>query len=307
MIYDLIIVGGGPAGMSAGIYASRANLKTLLITKSFGGQINLKAVLIENYLGFEEISGLELIKKFEHHLKKFPIEISENTVTKIKKEKQIFTISTADKKQFQAKTVIVSSGADPRPLEIPGEKEFIGKGISYCVACDGPLFKNKTVAVIGGGNAGFEVARALATWVEKIYVLECLEQIQADESNIKAVKNSGKAEIITNIELKEIKGNNFVESLIYKDNESKETKILKVDGIFIEIGSVPATDFIKGLVDFNEIDEIKVDAKTGATNIEGLFAAGDADDVPYKQIIIAAGEGAKAAISATRYFRNLED
>ena len=307
MLYDVIIIGGGPAGITAGIYAARADLKTLLVTKDFGGQISLKAVEIENYPGFEKISGLELIQRFENHLRKFLVEIIYSTVNKVKKENDTFIIFTEDKKQFQSKTLIVASGADPRPLEVEGEKEFIGKGVSYCVTCDGPLFKGKTVAVVGGGNAGFEVAQSLAKWAKKIYILEILETVQADETNINQFKKlKEKGEIIANIEIKEIKGANFVDSLIYRKRDAEELKTLSVEGIFIEIGSIPATQFIKGLVEFNEKDEIKINPKTGGTNIPGLFAAGDADDVPYKQIVIAAGEGAKAALSAEKYIRELK-
>ena len=161
-IYDLIIIGGGPAGITAGIYAARQSLNTLLITKEFGGQVARKAVAIENYPGFGQISGLELIQKFEKHLKEFRIKIKNDSVVKIKKVGQFFLVNTEGKNQFEAKAVIVTSGADPRPLEVPGEKEFIGRGVSYCSVCDGPLFKDKTVAVIGGGNAGFEAALFLS-------------------------------------------------------------------------------------------------------------------------------------------------
>jgi len=305
-IYDLIIIGGGPAGITAGIYAARAGLKTLLITKNFGGQINLKAVEIENYPGFEKISGLEFIQKLEHHLKKFAIEIIYNIVEKVKKENDIFIIFTEDKKQFQSKTLIIASGAEPRSLGVKGEKEFIGKGVSYCVTCDGPLFKDKTVAIIGGGNAGFEAALALAKWAKKIYILETLKTIQADKVNINQFEKLGaKGEIITNVEIKEIKGSNFVDSLVYQKRDTEEIKTLFVEGIFIEIGSIPATQFVKDLVEFNEKNEIKVNPKSGETSIAGLFAAGDVDDMPYKQIVIAAGEGAKAALSAAKYLKTL--
>ena len=303
--YDLIIIGGGPAGVTAGIYAARQKLNTLLITKSFGGQVARKAVAIENYPGFEEISGMELIKKFEKHLRKQKVDIERDEVTKLKKIGNHFFVQTKSKNRFQSKAVIVASGADPRPLEVPGEKEFIGKGLSYCVTCDGPLFEGKTVAVIGGGNAGFEAAIALSNWAKKIYILEFGEKIRADETNQEIVKKTGKVEVITNAEVREIQGAQFVNSLIYQDRKTKKEIKLPVDGIFVEIGSQPATSFVKGLVDFNERDEILVDPKTSQTSLPGLFAAGDIDNVPYKQIVIAAGEGAKAAISAYNYIKEL--
>ena len=301
--YDLIIIGGGPAGVTAGIYAARQKLNTLLITKSFGGQVARKAVAIENYPGFEEISGMELIKKFEKHLRKQKVDIERDEVTKLKKIGNHFFVQTKSKNRFQSKAVIVASGADPRPLEVPGEKEFIGKGLSYCVTCDGPLFEGKTVAVIGGGNAGFEAAIALSNWAKKIYILEFGEKIRADETNQEIVKKTGKVEVITNAEVREIQGAQFVNSLIYQDRKTKKEIKLPVDGIFVEIGSQPATSFVKGLVDFNERDEIKVEFETFQTKTPGLFAAGDGNVGTVKQIVTAAGEGAKAALATYNYLR----
>lgn len=303
MIFDLIIVGGGPAGITAGIYAARQKLNTLLITKGFGGQMARKAVPIENYPGFETISGLELMQKFETHLRKHKIDIEIDSVKEIKKEGKEFSVSTAAKKQFKAKTVIIASGADPRPLEVPGEKEFIGRGVSYCVACDAPLYADKRVAVIGGGTAGFEAAIALSGWVKKIYILEASPDVRAEESIREKSKKTGKIEIITSAALKKIQGDNFVKSVVYQDLKSKKIITLEVEGMFVEIGSQPATSFVKDLVDFNEKDEIIVDPNTGATKTPGLFAAGDVDDSSYKQVVISAGEGAKAAISVSTYLQ----
>lgn len=302
-MYDLIIIGGGPAGITAGIYATRQKLNTLLITKSFGGQVAKKAVAIENYPGFAEISGLELIRRFKKHLRKQKIDIERDEVTKIKKIGKKFFVQTKSKHQFQAKAVIVASGADPRPLEVEGEKKYIGRGLSYCPTCDGPLFEGKTVAIIGGGNAGFEAAIFLSLIAKKIYILEYGKKVGADEINQERVKKTKKVEVITNVAIKKIQGDQFVNSLVYEDRKTGREKTLAVEGVFIEIGSQPATSFIKGLVDFNEKDEIIVNPKTGETRIPGLFAAGDIDDVPYKQIVIAAGEGTKAALSAYNYLQ----
>jgi alkyl hydroperoxide reductase subunit F len=301
--FDLIIIGGGPAGVAAGIYAARQKLNTLLITKSFGGQMTRKAVAIENYPGFEEISGLALIQKFEKHLRKQKIEIERSSVRKVKKINKIFSVSTADKKQFRSRAVIVASGADPRPLEVPGEKKFIGKGVSYCVTCDGPLFADKEVVVVGGGNAGFEAAFSLSNLARKIYILEFGAKIRADEINQEKVKQAKNIEVITSAVLKKIQGKDFVDSIVYQDKQSKELKTLKVQGLFVEIGSQPATSFAKELVDFNQRDEIKVDPQTCQTKTSGLFAAGDITEVKYKQIVIAAGEGAKAALAAANYLQ----
>lgn len=305
-MYDLIIIGGGPAGITAGIYAARQRLNTLLITKSFGGQIARKAVGIENYPGFKKISGFDLIQKFTEHLKKFKIEILSDSVVKVRKINQEFLIQTKTRKKIKAKSVIVASGADPRPLEVPGEKKYIGRGVSYCVACDGPLYSGKEVVIIGGGNAGFEAAMALINYTKKIYILEAGPKIKADKENQEKVKKNQKIEVITLAVLKKIQGKNFVSSLTYQDQESKKLKTLNIEGVFVEIGSQPATSFVKDLVEFNKKDEIVVDPKTNQTKTPGLFAAGDVDDVPYKQIIIAAGEGSKAALSVSHYLQKLK-
>jgi len=317
--YDLIIIGGGPAGVAAGIYAARQKLNTLLITKSFGGQVARKAVAIENYPGFEEISGQELIQKFERHLRKFTrqnffqknlggqVDIERDEVIKLEKINNRFVILTKSKNRFESKTVIIASGADPRPLEVPGEKEFIGRGLSYCVTCDGPLFSDKTVAVIGGGNAGFEVAFFLSKIAKKIYILESGPKVIADLENRERAKQTGKVEVITNVALKKIQGNQFVNALIYEDKNTGKKITLPLDGIFVEIGSQPSTSFAKGLVDFNEKDEIKVEFETYQTKTPGLFAVGDVNVGKYKQIITAAGEGAKAALAAYDYLQKFSN
>jgi NADH-dependent peroxiredoxin subunit F len=308
MMYDLIIIGGGPAGITAGIYAGRQRMKTLLITKEFGGQMAKKATEVCNYPGFEKISGMELIEKFVEHLKKQEsVEIKFLEVEKIEKSENIFTITTTENEKLQSKTVIIATGADPRPLEAVGEKDFIGKGVSYCVTCDGPVFKNKTVAVIGGGNCGLEAALFMVNYAKKIYILEFGPEIKADELNKKDAEKSDKIEIITNASVKEIKGAGMVESLVYEDNISKENKVLQVQGVFIEIGTQPATALAKGLVDFTKRDEIEVEKETFGTKTPGLFAAGDDNSGPYKQIVTAAGEGCKASLAAYDYLRKLNN
>lgn len=323
MLYELIIIGGGPAGITAGIYAARQKLNTLLITKGFGGQIGRKAVPIENYLGFPKISSTELIKKFQSHLEELSRsnfaspELSEqiktviDEVTNLEKKGANFLVSTKKKKKFEAKAVIIASGADPRPLEVPGEKEFISRGVSYCAVCDGPMFTEKTVAVVGGGNSGFETAIFLSNYVKKIYILESGPEVKADETNHEAVRKLGKTEIITNAAVKKIegsprpsavgRGDKFVKSITYQDLKTKKMKKLAVDGVFVEVGNQPVTSFAKGLVEFNERDEIVVEFETCATKTPGLFAAGDANVGKYKQIVTAAGEGAKAALAAYDY------
>ncbi len=304
MIYDLIIIGGGPGGITAGIYAGRQKMKTLLITKEFGGQMARKSTEVCNYPGFEKISGAELIGKFVAHLEKQEsVEVKFSEVGKTEKQGDIFTITTTENEKIQGKTVIIATGADPRPLEAIGEKEFIGKGVGYCVTCDGPIFRDKTVAIVGGGNAGLEAALFMTNYATKIYILEFGPEIKADEANQEEVRNSDKIEIITNASVKEIKGDKFVSSLIYQDNISKENKTLEAQGVFIEIGSQPATALAKGLVDFTKRDEIVVESETFQTKTAGLFAVGDDNAGPYKQIVTAAGEGCKASLAAYDYLR----
>jgi len=308
MIYDLIIIGGGPAGITAGIYAGRQRMKTLLITKEFGGQIAKKATEVCNYPGFERISGEELINRFVEQLKKQEsVEIKFSEVGKIEKKENVFTVRTTSKEEILGRTVIIATGADPRPLEVPGEKEFIGRGVSYCVICDGPLFKNKKVAIIGGGNAGFEAAIFMTKYADKIYILESTAEVKADAENQREVNSSNKIEVMTNVTVKEIKGDSFVDSLIYLDNNSKKKKVLEVQGVFIEIGNQPATSLAKGLVDFTQRDEIIVEPETFQTKTPGLFAVGDNNSGPYKQIVTAAGEGCKAALAAHDYLRGLKE
>jgi len=298
--YDLIIAGAGPAGMAAGIYAARLNLKTLLIAKSIGGQISSKAVAIENYPGFEKIQGPELLKKMEAHLKSFGIEIKTGEVLEIKK-KQNFIVLTKEK-EYQACSVIVATGAKPKELNIPREKEFLGKGVSYCSVCDGPIFRNKTVAVIGGGNAGFETASFLTNIAKKIYILEYSDQIKAFPYIQKTVLASKNTQVILQAQVMEIKGNKLVNSLVYEDRSSNKEKILNVQGVFVEAGyvaSAPKTS----LADFNKSGEIIVEFETMQTKTPGLFAAGDVNAGQFKQIVAAAGEGAKAALAAHNFIK----
>lgn len=306
MVYDIIIIGAGPAGVSAGIYAARQKLSILMISKDTGGQVARKAVDIENYPGFEKISGPDLAKVFEKQLKANGIVAVLDEVLKIKNKDGKFIVSTESGKKHESLAVIVASGADPRPLEAVGEKEFIGKGVSYCSLCDGPVFRDKIVAVIGGGNSGFESALFLSNYVGKIYILEYGDIIKADKENQNLIKKTGKAEIITNAKVLKIQGEEFVNSLVYEDLKTNKEKILEVSGVFVEIGYSPATFFVKDLVDFSERDEIVTEPETLKTKTPGLFAAGDCNLGKYKQIIAAAGEGAKAALSAYEYLQKIK-
>jgi len=302
-LYDLIIIGGGPAGITAGIYSARKKIKTLLVTKDFVGQAG-KTSEVDNYPGLPKITGPDLMKKFENHLKNFEIEIQEGEkVVRVKKEKEYFLVKTEKGKEFKSRVLIVATGSDPRPLEVPGEKEFISKGVSYCSICDAPLFRDKAVAVIGGGNSGFEAALDLSKYAKRIFIFERSGRISADEFLQEQVKKEKKIEIHLNKEIKEIEGRDKVEDLRYQDTETGKTYQVPIDGVFIQIGSIPVTSFLKGLCELNKRDEIKVDFETYETSCPGLFAAGDINNGRWKQVIVAAGEGCKAALAAYEYLR----
>ncbi len=292
--------------MTAGIYAGRQGMKTLLVAKEFGGHMAIKAVEIENYPGFKSISGQDLVNKFKEHMEAQEILYKKDGVVNVEKKGKEFIVSTANEGEFKSYSVIVASGSDPRPLEVPGEKEFIGKGVSYCAICDGPMFRGKEVAVVGGGNSGFETAIFLANYVNKIYILEYNEKPKADKDNQKRVAKTGKCKLITSAKLEKIEGKNFVESIVYQDRKTEKENRLHVQGVFVEVGYQPATSFVKGLVDFNERDEIKVDCETCQTKTEGLYAAGDANVSKFKQIVTAAGEGARAALASYNYLQDIK-
>jgi thioredoxin-disulfide reductase len=303
MIYDLIIIGGGPAGITAGIYAARKKIKTLLITKDWGGQIT-KASEIENWPGIKNISGTDLMKQMTEHLKNFSIETKEDReVIDLEKKAENFIIRDDKDEEYETKTVIIATGKTPRLLNIPGEEEFKGKGVSLCSTCDAPMFKDKEIAVIGGGNAGLGMALDLTKYAKKVYVLEFLEKIQGDAVVKEKLEQTGKVEFYTNTAVKEIKGSQFVESLICENRDTGEDKEIKVQGVFIAVGMMPKAGFAEGLVKFNEAGEIKV-GKNNNTKTLGLFAAGDITDVKYEQIVIACGEGAKTLLEVDNYLKN---
>jgi thioredoxin-disulfide reductase len=292
--------------VTAGIYAAKAKLKTLLITKDFTGPLAKKSLLIENYPGIKKISGLKFLQKLEQHIRQQQIEIKLDTVVKIDKTSQGFVVLNQKQKKFLAKAVIIASGADSRLLKIPGEKEFLGKGVNYCAICDASLFKNKIVAVVGGGNTAFEEAITLSKWAKQVYLMVYKEEIKAESAIQEKVKSIKKIKIIKPVLLKEIKGEKVVSSIIYQNLTTEEIIELKVDGVFVAIGFVPATFFVKDLVDFSKLGEIIVNFHTGETKTPGLFAAGDVTNVFPKQIIVAAGEGAKTAVNAYKYLNKVK-
>ena len=306
-MYDVIIIGGGPAGAAAGVYSARKKLKTLLIADSFGGQ-SLVSNNIENWIGVKKMTGLELAKMLEEHVKAYEnveIKMPEKVIS-IKEISSGWEVSTDKNNIYQTKALIVASGGRRRHLNILGEDKFEGKGVSYCSTCDAPVFKNKTVAVIGGGDAGAEAVVNLLPYAAKIYFINHSSELTASLFIIGEVKKSSKVYIINNAETQEIFGDKFVSGLKYLDKNDNQIKELEVEGIFVEIGSVPNSEFIKDLVDTNQAGEIIVDHKTGATTHPGIFAAGDVTDEIYKQNNISAGDAVAAALSAYNYLLNIK-
>lgn len=298
MIFDLIIVGGGPAGITAAIYASRNNLNTLLFSENLGGMLSSKAVSIENYTGFPSVTGFELGEKFKEHLEaQDKVSVKSEQIVSIEKSNNIFNLKT-EEVEYESKTVIIASGSKPRELNILGEKEFLGRGVGYCPVCDGPFFKGKDVAIVGGGNASFESAIYLSNIVNNIYILERGDKFLADAKNQEKVKNLKNVKAFTNAQILEIKGDKFVKTIKWDNNgEVLETEL---EGVFIQAGYIPKTDYLKDLVELNEKREIIVDSDM-KTNTSGLFAAGDITNSKVKQIICAASGGAIAALSVYNY------
>lgn len=299
-LYDVIIIGSGPAGMTAAIYCARKGLNTLIIGKEVGGQV-AKSAGIENYLGFGSSTGTELTRSFHDHISKFKnIEHVHNVLVKgIKKNSAGFELKTDSGKSYQSKALIIASGRNPKELGIPGEKEYKNKGVSYCEVCDGPLFKGKNIAVIGGGNSGLQAALFLAKICPKVYILEFTSKLSADKVYSDALKKFKNVKIITNSQTVEFFGDKFLSGLRYRDLKDKKIKQISVSGAFIEIGWIPSIDFDK-LTKKNRKQEIMID-KHCQTSVPGIFAAGDITDIGIWQIIVAAGEGAKAALSAYQY------
>ncbi len=305
-IYDLAIIGGGPAGMTAAVYAARKKLKTLLVSKDLGGQV-LSTTEVENYMGYQYIEGRQLMDKFKEQMRHFPIdqEIGEE-IQKLDKEEKVFSLLTRTGKKFRAKTVIIASGKRSRSLNVPGENKLVGRGVSYCSICDAPFFEGKEVAVIGGGNSAFEAALDLVKIASRIYLIDIASTWRADPILVEQIeKGRGKVAFFPAHRITEIKGKDRLEGITIEGLNKKETKHLSVQGVFIEIGLIPNSEFAKSLVKLNQIGEIIVDYGNH-TNIPGLFAAGDASSVPEKQIIIAAGEGAKATLTAHQYLMRLK-
>jgi len=300
---DFLIIGGGPAAVAAGVYAARKKLKTILITEEWGGQSVVSAG-IENWIGTKNVSGIEFAKMLEEHVRaQEDIEIVvPDRVAKVEKIDEHFKVSTEKGNAYDTKTVFVGSGAHRKKLGVPGEKEFDGMGVAYCSTCDAPMFKDKDVVVVGGGNAGLEAVLDLVPYAKNIWLLEHSNGLKGDPVTQEKVKSSDKIkEIIFNAETLEILGDKFVTGLKYKDIKTAEEKRLDVGGVFVEIGSVPNSDMVKDLVETNKYGEILIDSKNARTSQLGIWAAGDVTDDPFKQNNISAGDAVKAALDAYNY------
>lgn len=293
--------------MTAGVYAARKKLKTLIISKDIGGQASWSSD-IENYLGFSMITGPDLVKKFEDHLEEFKedveLRISISGIKDIKKKGKNFVITTGDGKSETAKAIIIAGGKVPHMLGVPGEKEFLNRGVAYCAYCDGPLFKGKDVAIIGGGNSALDSALNLCKIVKQIYIVNITKELNGDKVMIDKVMDLPHIRVMNNTEAIAIEGEKTVSSIRIKSRDGGLQKDLPVSGVFIEVGSLPATDYLKGLVKLNKHSEIIID-EYNMTSVAGIFAAGDITTVVEKQIVIAAGEGAKAAIQASQYLAKI--
>lgn len=297
---ELVIIGGGPAGVTAAIYAARKRIDFVMVTQDIGGQTAWSAD-VENYTGYQFISGLELVKKFEEHLKQFDIKLRKNEdVVRIKKTALGFLTETK-KSTFESRSVLIASGRRPRLLNVPGEETFKSRGVTYCATCDGPVFANKTVAVIGGGNSALDATLQLINIADKVYLINAAPKLSADAIMCQKALTSPKVEVINKAVVKEIYGKQFVEGI--KLDVNGALRDLPLKGIFIEIGSAPNSDIID-FVDKNDSNEIVID-QSNRTSASGVFAAGDVTNVPEKQIVVAAGEGAKAILGIFKYLMTL--
>jgi len=300
IMYDTIIIGQGPAGITAGIYAARREMKTLILGKEAGGQI-IWAGEIENYPGFINISNFELITRFNEHALASGVEVKTTEVKKIEKKEDGSFILFTEKEQFEAKTIIIAMGLAPRRLAVPGELELSGKGVSYCANCDGPLYRGKVVAVIGSGNSAFDAAEVLSKIASKVYLIARSDKFKAFDSLVEEVKARENIEIITNAKIDKIEGKEKVEAVAYKDVDGKIVE-MPLDGVFVEIGRIASTDLVGEFVDRDEKDQILTDSKQ-STKTPGLFAAGDVVVSEFKQITIAMGQATVAALSAYQHIQ----
>ena len=300
-MFDTIIIGAGPTGLTAAIYASRRMMKTLVISKSIGGQI-VWASEVENYPGIKAIEGPNLAKNMHEQAKSFGVEIKTEEVNEITKQADGNFIVKTSQGKYEAKTVIIAMGLSPKLLNLPKEKELTGQGISYCANCDGLFFKGKIVAVVGGGNAALDAALVMSKIASQVYLIYRKLKLNGFEISIAKVKNKNNVEIILNSEIVEILGEKKLEKVKIKNKVDQTVKELKVEGLFIEIGHEPETELVADLAERDNQGQVIVDLR-GKTSLDGLFAAGDVTQSEYKQVVIGCGQGATAALSAYKYLQ----
>jgi thioredoxin-disulfide reductase len=303
--YDLIIVGAGPAGMTAAIYAARRKINFLILGMDIGGQMSWSSE-VENYPGTTHSTGGELVRNFQKHMEVYGVKVKPEEIIKVGKKGELCFVKSRNK-EYLSKAVIIASGKKPKKLNVPGEDRLASKGVGYCATCDAPLYKDKVVVVVGGGNSGLEAAEFLAKYAKKVYLMESMPNLGGEAYLRDKVVKDKKVQVLTGVKIKEVKGKNFVSSLIYEE-EGKDKEI-NVDGIFIEIGLVSKSDFID--VQKNRWGEIMLFRSTktheeNMTSVSGIFAAGDVTDVPAKQIVAAAGEGCKAALASFDYISRFD-
>ena len=300
-LYDVTVIGSGPAAVSAAIYAARKGLNVAMVGVKIGGQV-LDTNEIENIIGTVLTTGAKFAETLEKHLKEHEIAFKEGHLVKeIKEDGKDKILVTDDGKNYKTKTVIVATGAKPRSLNIPGEAEYVGKGVHYCSTCDGPFYKGLDVAVIGGGNSGVEAALDLSGIAKSVTLIEFMPELKADKVLQEKLAEQPNVKTILNSATVKVNGNEFVESIVYKSRETDEEKTLNVEGMFVEIGLSPRSEVVKDLVETNKIGEIVINPENNSTSVAGIFAAGDVTNIRQKQIIIAMGEGAKAALGAFEY------
>lgn len=300
-VYDVVVVGAGPAGLTAALTCVRAGLRVQVIGKVTGGQA-AEAPLIENYPGFKSITGMELMKLFSEQVESLGVRILNDEVTKIEQIDEVFEVRTSYSSNFRCRSVILAIGAEPRRLGVRGEEELYGRGVSYCATCDGPLFKGKDVAVVGGGIPALNAALYLSGLAKTVYLIHEKSKFGGFKTLIDRVNETGNIVKKLNVSLREIGGKRFVEWIRVKNIKSGEEEDIRVNGVFIEVGKRINSEFLRGFVELDDKGQIVIDSLC-RTSRKGVFAAGDATTIPYKQVIIAAGEGAKAAMSAYEYLR----
>ncbi len=297
--FDVLIIGAGAAGLTSAIYTCRKKLRTGIITVDVGGQTNLTNH-IENYPGVDAMPGPDLMKKFQENALNFGAEFVYGKVVSVHKNNDVFVLKLSNDEVYECRSLILAFGKVARSLGVPGEEKFFGRGVSTCATCDAPLFKNKTAVVIGGGNSALEAVEELAKIAKQVYLVHRRDSFKADEITVDKIKKLSNVEFILNSVAKEIKGDKVVSSIVVEDVNTKQTREVGVNGVFVEIGYVVDTSMVKDLVKVNEANEVVIDAKNN-TSCPGIFAAGDVTTVPYKQTVISAGEGAKAALECYRY------